>query len=411
MAKEWKPVRVRSEDERSGGSSDYISLEEGQNFVGYALFEGDPAVDEPGYYEYLEHWHNASQRRIPCAGADCPLCEDGDKPKTRAKTLWLVTKDEKKNVLDPPALRIFNFNWNIIKVFTEMRAEGDKIKGRSFRISRLDDRGNYAILPKDDKLTATDVKAHAKAKEAPDFEAIVTAQLRKAMEGLAVARAMRDDDDDDAATPVTDAKGGAKKGKEAPAPEPEDDPEGWPETAEDLQVTVSEVDEQNFILVDHDDYGTGEKVWGTKKLDLTDLAEGDTIIIDYFTDDENDKVASTFEKQEAPEPADNAEGGSTNDLPDKIEGMELEVTGECDTQNGTIPVRSEELETDFLLWVLDTMKPDWDDFTEGVKFTVTAEKDQMGDLVATEMPEVVKAKGAKAAPKGGRKTAGAGKGK
>src|ERR1051326_4751443 len=118
--KEWKPRRVRSEDDR-GGSSDFLSLDEGQKFLGFALFDADPAKDEKGYYEYMNHWIGGSKNgtAVPCAGDDCPYCEDGEKPRDVALTLWLVVKDENGSTPDPPELRIFRANSLVIKQFTE----------------------------------------------------------------------------------------------------------------------------------------------------------------------------------------------------------------------------------------------------------------------------------------------------
>lgn len=386
--KTWKPARVRSEEERrGGGSSQYLSLDEGEKFTGYALFDADPAKDEAGYYEYLEHFHQASRKSIPCAGDDCPLCADGEKPRTRAKTLWLVTRDEKGGEKEGGELRIFNFNWNLIKYFTEMRVEGDKIKGRMFRVSRLDDRGNYAVLGKDDKITATAVKEAVGVKDAPDFDQMVTSQLRKGLEGIAVARALDADDDveEEAATSTT------SKGKSTSSSKGKTKKEGWPDEAEELAVTVASVDDENSILVNHDEYGEEEKVWGTDKLDLTGLEEGANITIDYFTDDDKDKVATAFEETEPVKSKDDDE--TTVELPKLMEGEEFEVVGETDETNGTIPVENEDYTFD--LYILESMKLDFDDYKVGTKILVTAKRDSAGDMCATEIPEIQGSSGKK----------------
>lgn len=383
--KQWQPQRVRSEDERSGGKSDYLRLDEGQRFTGYALFEGDPAVDEPGYYEYLEHFDVNARRSVPCAGEDCPLCEDGDKPKTRAKTLWLVTKDEKGNDLGEGELKIFQINWNVIKIFTDMRSEGDKIKGVMFRVSRIDDRGNYNLLPKNDKLTSAKVKELVKGKDVPDFDSMVTATLNRAMEGYSVRKALDDDNDDDEPE-STPSKKSAKKDE----PEPADSE--WPDEGEDETVTVGEVDDGNTITVTSDEYEDEAMIWGTGEVDFTELEAGQQIVVSWETDEEGDKVASAFEEAEAEAEAEAETGDDEDavDLPDTIEGEEFVVVGEVDEENGSIPVKSDELELEFLLYVLEGVEIDWEDYPEGTKVVVSAEKDAGGDMVSTEAPEIVK---------------------
>lgn len=404
-SKTWTPRRIRSEDERGSGSSEYMSLDEGEKFLGNALFEGNPAEDETGYYEYLEHWHQGTKRSIPCAGDDCPMCEEGDRPRTRAKSLWLVTKDQKGTELDPPKLMTFNLNYNLIKQFTEMRGEGDKIKGRQFRVSKLDDRGNHSLMPKTEILKATEIKALLKSKEAPDFEQAVTGQLRKAMEGFAIARALDDDDEEDEPANTTRAK--KAPAKAAKAKKSED----WPEEGEDLEVSVMEVDAENWIMVGASDYDEDAKVWGTVDLDLTDLEEGDDITISYITDDEDDKVATAFEKPEAEEPEEETPAKSKkkpapepdeNDLPDEIEDEEFVVVA-TDASEDTMEVKNDELE--FTLYFIEGVNVDMDDYEPGAKIKVSAEKDSIGDLVATEVPEIVKAK------RGRPAKAAAGKGK
>lgn len=412
MAKTWKPRRVTDPEERNTGSAGYIQLDEGQRFTGYALFDGDPTTDEPGYYEFFEHWVQGPKgRSVPCAGEDCPLCEDGDRPRVRAKTLWLVTKDEKGHDLDDGELRTFNFNKYVIDQFTELRAEGEKIKGRLFRISRVDDRGNYMVMPKPDKKTAAEVKELLKSKEAPDYDQMITGQLRRAMEGLAIARAMDDDDDEDEKPKRTNKKAKAadddedeeeekpakgKSKKAAKAAEPEE----WPEEGEDITAEVAKVGtkaDPNTLEVTSEDFDGKVVVWGTDKIDVTELSKGDSIVISYETDADDDKVLSVMEAAEAEEPEDEEEAGDKtagDDLPDTIEEEEFEVT-EIDEENQTIDVKSDDLDIAFTLYFLDkgpASKVDFDDYTVGDTIIVSAEKDRQDDMVATVVPEVKKAK-------------------
>lgn len=380
--KTWTPKRVRSEEERGGGRSEYIRLDEGERFTGVALFEGDPAKNETGYYEYMEHFDVNARRSVPCSGDECPLCEDGDRPKVRALTLWAVTKDEKGHDLDEPKLRIFQANWNVIKILTDMRSDDDPIKGQSFKISRLDDRGNYMLtLRPKGKMSATEVKELLKSDEAPDFDAMVTNRLQRAMEGYSVRKALDDDEDEDELTEKPEKTKKKSKDKDSEAAE-------WPEEADDVVVTVDEVDD-NTITVSSDDYEDTALIYGTDEVDFTDLEAEATITVSWITDGDGDKVATEFEAEEGePEPEAQA------DLPKTIEDEVFEVTGEVDEENGAIPVKSDDLELEFMLYVLEGVDVDLDDFKVGTKIKITAEKDVQGDMVISDSDniEVVKAK-------------------
>lgn len=394
----WRPRRVRSEDER-GGSSGFLSLDEGQKFLGYALFAGDPAKDEPGYYEYLQHWDTKTNRSIPCAGDDCPFCEEGDKPRDVALTLWNVLKDERGNELGENGdgeLRIFRANSILIKQLTEMRAEQEKIKGVQFRVTRLDDRGNYMLQPKTKNLPATQVKELLKSKDAPDFDQMVTSQLNKAMEGLSVARAMDDDDDDKPAK--------KKKAKAKAKPEPEANGD-WPDSLDEDTVTVKKVAKDgNWIEVESDEYEGTKKVWTTDgiEFDLTDLSKGDEVTLttgeqdddeEYILTDEPVTAEEEAEEEDAEEEDDEkgAKAAADDELPDSIEDEQFSVVS-IDTTNQTIDVKNDDLDLEFTLFFLDkgpASKVDFDDYEEGTVIKIDAEKDSIGDMVATKVPEVV----------------------
>lgn len=396
MSTDFQVRRVRDESERSSGSSDYITLGEGEKFTGIALFQADPKIDEVGYFEYLDHWIEGGRgKSVPCAGDDCVYCEDGDRPRTRAKSLWYVLKDDKGNEIN--ALRIFNLGATLIKAFTDMRSEDEKILGRSFRVSHPD-KTTYTLMPKTDVAKKTEIKAFLE--EAPDLEKLVTTQLRKAMEGVAVARALEDDDDEPAATTKAKAKGAGKGKKEEPEPTTEE----WPDALDETEVVVVSVDSDgNFFTASHEDYEDTKDIYTTEGIDfdLSDLEEDQVVTVTTRDQDaDGDYILSAEpEVQEAE--------ATPNELPDTISGVELEVV-EVDTANFTVEVKNDDLE--FTLYFLDTMEVDFDDYPPGAKITVSAEKDRQGDLVATAVPEVVKAK-AKAGAKGGKKATSAKKGK
>lgn len=396
--KQWEVARVRDEAERKSGSSDFISLDEGEKFLGYFLGEGDPKIDDPAYFEYKTHW--TGKTSVPCAGENCPLCEEGDRPRTKAMTLWLVLIDPAGSKLGPDGegeLRIWDMSISVIKQLTELRGEDEKLKGRLFRASRPDEK-TYMLLPKTESLTATQVKALLKSDNAPDFEQLLTTKLRKAMEGVAVARAL-EDDDDDAPNPggkKAPAKA-AGKGKAAAAEEPDDDtpdaPEDMPEEAAGLEVTVNSVDDENFIWVELGD-NDPVQVWGTADVDVTDLEAGQVIAITYVTDDDDDFVLTDDPEISDTEPEAESD---TGDLPDEIDNIEFAVVT-VNEQEQTIDVEGEDLS--FTLYFLDkgpASKVDFEDYSEGDKILVTAEKDSMGDMVATVVPE--KAEAAKPARK------------
>lgn len=363
-SKEWTPRRVRSEEER-GGSSDYIQLDEGEKFTGYALFAGDPAKDEAGYYEFLQHWVTAgkSGRSVPCAGDDCPSCEDGDKPRDVANTLWLVTKDEKGNVLNDGdgELRIFKANSLVIKQFTEMRSEDEKITGRLFTVSRLDDRGNYMLAPKTKPpLTATKVKEYLKSKDAPDFDQMVTSQLRKAMEGVSLARALDDDDDPD----EEDAK--EKKGKKGAKKSKEKKTEDWPDELDEVEVTVDSVeDEGNYFTASHEDYEGTKDIYTTKgiEFDLTDLSEGDTVTVTTGEQDGDGDYILSAEPE--------VEGGGGSNANEDIEDVTFTIT-KVSKKNNSITVEDEDDTEATLVGGEDDM---FDDYAKGEVVVISAEWD------------------------------------
>jgi len=191
------------------------------------------------------------------------------------------------------------------------------------------------------------------------------------------------------------------------------------------EVTVAKVDKEgNWIEATSDEYDGKVKVWTTDSIefDLTDLSKGDTVTVSADgPDDDGEYILNAEPETEGAEPDDDdddaakddgeAEGG---DLPDAIEDEEFTVTA-IDTSESTIDVENDELELEFTLYFLDkgpASKVDFDDYEEGAKIKVSAEKDSQGDMVATEIPEVVtekKSKKSGAKTSGGKKKGGKGK--
>ena len=66
-----------------------MRLKADESFRGVALFEPDPELAEnPGYFEYYDHYDNQANTYVPCSGEDCPFCAANDNPSTRALTAW-----------------------------------------------------------------------------------------------------------------------------------------------------------------------------------------------------------------------------------------------------------------------------------------------------------------------------------
>lgn len=418
----WTVRKPESEEDRQlPGGGDFLSLtKEDPKFTGNALFQGDPADNEPGYFEYYEHWHPALQS-VPCAGEDCPLCDDGDRPRLRAKTQWLVTHTGGVS-LDTPKVMIYTINSNLIKQFTEFRHEGETIKGRGFRIARLDDRGNYSIMPKTTKLSATEIKTALKEADI-DLGEITLNQLKNKMEKVKVGDVMRDDDDDElrrsSTKAKTTAKGAASKGKAKPDDDDDDDDETIdndapetgpvPDIGEDEVVTVVKViKKDNQIVVESDTWDENPTLWGNVELDVTEFTKGDTLLVSFAVDDDGDYVLTSAEEHddedEPPAKAAGkgkakpaaAEDDDAGELPASIDEMTMVITT-VTADESTMEVENDEEGLTFTLYFLSETEIDFDDYEEGDKIIVSAVKDKFGDMVSEGAPEKVKAK------RGGRK--------
>jgi hypothetical protein len=404
----YTPRRVKDEEERGQYSSEYIQLDKGEKFIGYALFQGDPKETEDGYYEYWEHYDPGLGKRgqsVPCAGDVCPYCEDGDKPRNRAKSAWSVTQIGDKK-LKAPEFRTFTMGPQLIRQMSELRQEGDKIKGRLFRVSRPEEK-EYVLAPKTETLKVAEVKEALKA--CPDFLKGVTNTLKRAMERTLMARALSDDEPDAGASARRDngdgeepAKGKDKgKDKEEPTQEAVE----WPDSLEDEEVVVTEVESNgNYFEATSMSYEGTKNVYTTKgiEFDLSDLAEGQIVTVSATLDGDGDYILDAEPSAEAPAVKEEGEEGST--LPDKIEDEVFAVT-EINGEQQTMDVENDELGLAFTLYFLDKgpgSDTDLDEYSEGDKIKVTAEKDTEGDMVATVVPEKVtgKKKGAAPAKKG-----------
>lgn len=363
--------------------SQFLTLPKiGADFTGVALFTPDPEQDDnPGYFEYFDHWDEKEHSYVPCAGDNCPFCKVGDRPSTRAKTLWFVDDE----------VKIFTLNWSMINEFADMLSEDETVLGQTFRIKRLDDRGKYRISAKGAKMTKKNLSAILDGDDLPDLEDLVTAQLRRSLEDMDVASAMEDDDDDDETEEETAPKARRGKAAKKPEPEPEADAE---DDLEDLSVTIISVSKaKGTIKVEGEDLEDELVILVGDDNDVADFKKGMEIVIstDYDEDDDEHTLgewAEAGEEEAEEEDEEPAEG----ELPQNIEDEEFEIVN-VDADEETIDVKNDDYE--FTLYFLDegeASEVDFDEYEDGETIVISAVQDKEGDMVATTVPEKPKAK-------------------
>jgi hypothetical protein len=409
-SKTLTPRRVTSAEDRNAGRGGFITLKKTNDFFeGYALFIPDPEVgDNPGWYEYFEHYTPATGY-CPCAGGDdCPLCEEGDNASTRAKTLWLIDGE----------VKVFTINYYVLQEFVDMKYEDENVLGQKFKIKRLEGNGKYSIRNKNEKLTKAELKAALKDVDDDMLEKMATKQMRRVMQEMDASDAMEEDDDKKKDDDDEEPKGGksskSKKGKPADEePEPDAD-EFDPEEADDadeLTVTVVKAKKKdNILTVMVGDEGTEFDIYGTDEVDLTENKKGDEIVVSFEKDDDGDFVVSEVGEAEA-EP----EAGYAEDSYDE----ELVTITSVNSEEDTLTVETED-GTEFDLFFLDDGEDDngrdWkeldmDDYKEGQQVKITAAKDDDGDMLASVFPEPVEEKKGKGGKKSGGKKGGKKSGK
>lgn len=384
-----KPRRVKNAEDRNAGRSGFVTLKKtGDQFVGYALFKPDPELDDnPGYYEYFEHYTPATGY-CPCSGDECPLCAEGDNPSTRAKTLWYIDGE----------IKVFTLNYYMIQEFVDLYGEDEPVFGQQFRIKRLEGQGKYAIRPKTEKMKATDLKKVMKEVEDDQLEKIAIKQMKRVFEELDVEDAMTEDDEDEKEEKKSKGDKSSKSSKKSKEKdeEPEDETSFDPEDddeAIDLAVTVVKAKKKDNVLVVTAGDSPEFEVYGTDDVDVSNFKKGDELIVSFEKDSDDDFVLS--EAEEKPEEAE--EGKKTDDDEDEVEDLEMTITS-INTDDETINVEAEDgpsFELFFLSDGEDDNGKDWsdldlDDYEEGQVVLVTAKKDDDGDMLASKFPEPVK---------------------
>lgn len=394
------PKRFVKKEDRDSGKGGFITLKKTKDsFVGFALFIPDlEAADNPGWYEYPEHYTPATGY-MPCPGAeDCPLCEEGDDPSTRAKSVWLVDDE----------IKVFNMNYYVISDFEDILSEGDNpVLGQAFRIKKQEGKGKFSILPKQDKLTKTELKK-ALAQVPEDYlEKIATRQMRRVLEELGLADTLEDDenaedekDKDDDKEEKSSKKSSAKKGKPAEEePEAEEDASFDPEeedSAEELAVTVVKKKKDNILDVQVGD-GDAFEIYGTDEVDLTGYSKGDDLVVSIEKDGDGDFVVS--EVAEVVEGEVEPEADADGDAPTSYEDAVVTVVSVNDSDD-TLTVKDED-DNEFELFFLDGGEDDngrdWseldlNDFEEDQEIKITAALDEDKDMLASVFPEAAKKK-------------------
>lgn len=410
MAKGVAVRTVGSKEERNAGRGQFLTLKKtGDQFMGFALFKPDPELaDNPGYFEYWEHYTPATGY-MPCIGDDCPLCEEGDNPSTRAKTLWLVV--DKDGDPSEGEVKVFTLNYSMINEFADLLEDDETILGQLFRIKRLEGKGVYGIRPKNTKLKAGELKSALK--DIPDLPKIAQKQAARVLEELDVGSAMDDDDDDDdkkeTKAKSSKSKADKSKGKKATDDEPEEqefDPDEESEI-DGLTVTVKKVTKKDNKAVvtigdaEFEVYGTSDED-GDPLLDVTEWSKGDEVVISAEKDDDDDFVLTAIGDDEAEEESEDEpeedEGDADEFKGKKYDGEAEVVSVNSDEETLTVSTPKGTFELYFTDEGEDENGNDWeefdvDDFSEGDKITVSAARDEDGDMLADAFPEKAEKKG------------------
>jgi hypothetical protein len=326
-----------------------MRLKTGEKFLGYALFEPDPTPNEenPGYFEYMDHYDQTANQYVPCAGEQCPFCRVNDNPSTRAMTVWYFPDNDKGD-----QIKVFTMNFSTTEDVADIAEEEDGILGKKFRVKRLSDKGEYRVRPMSDKkLSKTDLKKLFADANFPSLEEIVDRQLKAQWERLKAADLLDDTDDDDDDDDEVEETPKARKGKAAPEPDEDDDDE-----------TEDDDEDENDDEEEDDD----------------------------SDDDDDDDEESEDEDDDEDEEEESSDDDDEEDDSEKLNGDFVVVS--TDEANETVTVKVGKAEVE--IWLSQGMEIDYDEVKKGTKLNVVAVQDDDGDFVASEI-SVVKSKGGK----------------
>lgn len=323
--------RVKSKEDRKRPSI-YMRLNTDEGFAGYALFEPDPeAENNPGYFEYYDHWDQQGNTYVPCVGDDCPFCSANLNPSTRAATVWYFPDNDKGD-----QLKVFSMNYKTISVAADESDEEEGILGKKVRVRRLSDNGDYRFRITSDKpLTKKEISALLKqVEEELNLEDILNRQLAAQMERLKALDALEDDEDDD--EEEDEPKKTTRKGKAIVEEEEEDEDEDEDDEEEEEEDEDDEdEDEEDDEEEDEDD--------------------------DEETDDEDEEEA---EEESTMSGAFEIVKASTSDETFDMKGSDGKKVK---------------------FWVNEDVDVDFEDFPKGTMVNVEAQQDDEGDWVITKI--------------------------
>lgn len=326
---------IKSSEDRSIGSGQFMKLDDDEKFTAHALFDPDPGVDgNPGYAEYAEHWDNQMGRFVPCWGAKngCIYCKAGQQASDRALGAFLK---------DDGTIGLFRMNKSVRDEWIDTFDEDGSTLGQKVRIKCLDRRnGEYSIkFFEKDRLSQKDLKTAMADIEEDFIENLIQRSLNSALEALRIQDVLEsddddEDDDDDDVTPKPKNKGTTKKN--AVVEEEEDEDEEEEDEDEDEEDENGE--EEDGEETDEDD------------------------------EDEDEEVADEDDEDEEETPA------SLNDTYTVKSVSEAEFTFTLEELDSDVYVASD---------LADEI--DFDDYKKGDKVTIVAQMDDDNDWVATSI--------------------------
>ncbi len=335
--------RIRSKNER-GSASIFTRLKTDEYFKGHALFSPNPELENnPGWFEYMEHYDNSNNQYVPCTGEDCYMCDLGENPSGRALTVWYFPDNAEKE-----KIKVLKANGYMIRDFVEIDDEEGGVLGRRFRIKRLSDKGEYRITPQQDKpLTKAQIKEYLTL--IPDLEEMMEKQARAAIKKAHATAALSETDDDDADDDdddddEEDEQPKARRGSPKNSPKVEEDEDDEDDEEEDDEEEEDEDDEDE----DEDE----------------DADEDDD-------DEDEDEDEEDAEDEESDEDEDDSLTGQKFTVVSTSEKDEI-ITVKLNGKNEK-------------MWFNEGVDADWDVVKKGATVTIDAAKDSEGDYVITKL--------------------------
>jgi hypothetical protein len=332
--------RVKTKEDRKRPSV-FMRLKTDENFTAHALFEPDPELeDNPGYFEYYDHWDQQGNTYVPCVGEDCPFCAANMNPSTRALTAWYFPTNEKGD-----QIKLFTMNFGTTEQTAAESDDEDGILGKPVKIRRMDDRGDYRVrIQKEKPLTKAQLKAILAEVEEMDLPSIVDRQLQTQLERLKAVDALEDDEDDDEEETPTRSKSKPSTRKGKVIEEEEDEDEDEDEEDEEEEEEEDEDEDEDEEEDDDDDDEDEEE----------DDEEGEE---DEDEEDDEEEATQISGAYEIVKPSATDE---TFDLKD-ADGKKVKM------------------------WVNEGVEVDYEDYAKGTMVNVEAQQDDEGDWIITKI--------------------------